>query len=373
MKFGIYPELTKEYIFKRVSQEEIMEKYLGVPVILNELIRAPKLIRAQDDNPTCSFYYNNQGRLRFRDFAGYFWGDCFDVVGKAISVDSNDKRGFKMILHTIAKDFKIHKYENDTEIKNYHSITSKHFRKIKQKEKTRFRIVPREFNYHDKHYWSKFNITPKLLSIGKVYMAQEIRISTNAGEDYSYIYNYSPKDPAYCYYGGKDINGIDEWKIYYPFRKKGQDRFHSNSSFLQGKHLIDCGRFCVITKSYKDVLVFYSFGISSVAPSAESILLAKSDYDWLINRFDYLVSCMDYDRTGMRMAQQLRKVYKIEPIMLTNGLFGTKDYGAKDIAEYVDNFGSKDTLNLLQSVYSYYKPYILQNEKDLFNYLKFLK
>jgi hypothetical protein len=304
--------------------------------------------------------------------AGYFWGDCFDVVAKYITVDASDKRGFQMVLHTVAKDFKIHKYENSEEVKNYYLATASHFKKIKSRLKLRFRIIPRKINYHDTDYWKRFNITPNILAIGKVYFAQEIYISSD-GEDYTRIYSYHPKDPAYCYYNGKDENKIDEWKIYYPYRKKGEKRFHSNSSFLQGRHLITCARVGIITKSYKDVLSFYSFGLQAVAIPAETVLLNREDYEWLCSMFDFLISCLDYDRTGMVMAQQLRKVYGIQPMMFTNGRFGSKDYKAKDFSEYVDNTGVEATKEFLLSIYNSYTKVFNKMDKETYNKLKFTK
>ena len=56
---------------------------------------------------------------------------------------------------------------------------------------------------------------------------------------------------------------------------------------------------------------------------------------------------MDYDRAGQRMAQLLRKTYDIPPFMFTNGFQGSKDYKAKDFAEYVDKNGVLVTKRLL--------------------------
>lgn len=104
MNFGIYPKLTKDYILKRVSQEEIMEKYWGVALVFGEQICSEL---RKDANPTCGFYYNKTGRLRLRDLAGHFWGDCFDMCAARIQVNVSTKQGFQLILHTIAKDFRI--------------------------------------------------------------------------------------------------------------------------------------------------------------------------------------------------------------------------------------------------------------------------
>jgi len=352
MNFGIFPALTKGYILERVTQEQIMEYYLGIPIKVGALLNSPL---RQDKNPTCSFYYNNQDRLRFRDFSGHFWGDCFDVVAYKLGIDSKDKKAFQLIIHTIAKDFKIHKYEDNKEVHNYDIITKDFFSKKKKKNKIIFKIIPRDYNYHDDDYWKQFNVDRNLLHHGKVYAAEEIYLSKD-GYNFTRIYTYTVKDASYCYFGGKDENGVEDWKIYYPHRKKGEQRFHTNSSFLQGKHLITGGKVGIITKAYKDVLAFRSFGFQAVAPSAESVLLSKGDYEFMKSKFTYLVSCMDYDRTGQRMAQLLRKTYNIPAIMLTNGRYGSNDYGAKDFAAYVQKHGTTLGRNLLVTTYKKYLP-----------------
>lgn len=347
MKLGIFPTLTKTYILERISQEQIFEYYLGVPVVLNKLITSPL---RNDDNPTCGFAYNSQGRLRFRDFSGHFWGDCFDVVAYYLKIESRDKKGFQLIIHTIAKDFRIHKYQDIKEVNKYNTITKDFFSTKKIKEKITFKIIPRDYNYHDYDYWNKFNIDRNLLNHGLVYAAEEVWLSKD-GQDFTRIYKYSTKDPAYCYFGGKGTYNIEDWKIYYPYRRKGEQRFHTNSSFLQGKHLISGGKVGIITKAYKDVLSFRSFGLQAVAPSAESVLLSREDFEFMQDNFDHIISCMDYDRTGQRMAKLLRDTYDIRPIMFTNGSFGSKNYGAKDFAEYVNNNGVLVTKRLITQIY----------------------
>lgn len=373
MELGILPDLTKTYILERISQEEIMEKYLGIPVVFDKLVLAPPIIRNNDESPTCSFYYNNQGRLRFRDFSGAFWGDCFDVVALHLRVDSKGSRAFQLILHTIAKDFRIHKYKDYNEVQKYDQITRDFFKKKKAKKRVVFNITFRQWNYHDASYWKKFNIDSKLLEIGYVFPAENIYRLIDGYPDRTY--KYDPKDPAYCYWGGKDINGVDLWKIYYPKRKRngGRPRFHSNSSFLQGKHLITGGRIGIITKSYKDVLAFRSFGLEAVAPSAESVLISKDDYHYMKSHFDILISCMDYDKAGIRMMKKMWKAYRIQPMMFTNGTNDTFDYGVKDFAEHVEHKGVKKTSQLLLSIFDKYKYDLYELDTYFYKKLKFIQ
>lgn len=58
--------VTKEMILSKVSEEQLMEHYLGIPV-RKGLFKSPL---RQDNNPTCAFYRNASGDLIFKDFSG---------------------------------------------------------------------------------------------------------------------------------------------------------------------------------------------------------------------------------------------------------------------------------------------------------------
>lgn len=354
---GVYPDLTKDYILRRVSQEEIFEKYINIPINKETLggssVKSPF---RSDKNPTCNYWYNHNGKLRFRDWSGDFHGDCFDAVARKIGLANKDKYDFIVILHTIAKDFRIHKYVDTDNIAIYNTTlqTLKDSKEGTRKKTTlKFNITPRIFNYHDNEYWGKkYRLSVK--DLPHVYPAQEIYITKN-GESYRY-YSYSTKDPAYCYYGGKSEDGVDMWKIYFPLRGKGGGtRFISNHSFLQGKQLITCGRVGVITKAYKDVLCFRKYGIQAVAPSAESVILTKDEYFFMKTKFDFLVSCMDYDATGISSSIKHRDKYNIMPIMFTKGRFGQIDFKAKDFSDYIENNDDSKVIDLLRTNFSKYE------------------
>lgn len=369
MAFGVYPKLTRDYILERITQEQIMEKYLGIPVTIGNLVISPL---RNDRHPTCAFYYNKYGRLRFRDMSGHFWGDCFDVVAYRLGVDSKDKRGFGFIMETIAKDFRIHKYENVDAVAKYEKITKAYFEKRK-KATTQFKIKFREFDYNDEKYWKQFNINIPLLKYGHVYAADEIYVSKN-NLPFISIYNYKYTDPAYCYYGGKNKEGIQRWKIYYPMRKaQGESGFHLNISFLEGAHMITPGRFCIITKSLKDVLTFRSIGLQAIAPPAESVLITPNQFLWLKNQFDYIVSCMDFDLAGVSAANKMRKQYRIEPFFFTDGRFGTHDYKAKDVSDFVKLRGVGHYKNHIDNIYSKYESLFRRYDKELYKQLKFIQ
>lgn len=340
-KLGILPNLTKDYILSKVSQERIFERYLGINVDTNGLFTAPASLRAGDRKPTCSFYYNEHGKLRLRDWAGYFWGDCFDLVGYITHVSVKSKQGFNVVLDHIARDFRLHKYEGKFTIDTGSTFSvSEAITKVKRKTTIQFQT--RGWQKHDAEFWKAGNISSRTLEIGRVFACSYVWVNNHL------IYNYLPQDPAYAYYFNEN-----EIKIYFPNRAKG--RFITNTSYLQGKDLVVPQEFGIITKSYKDVLALREFGITAVAPGAESILITKEDWFNLKFTCNHWFSLMDFDRQGVVMSNKLRKIYGIHPLFLCNRkLLGLqKEYiysgKAKDFYDFVKIKGVDETKNLINN------------------------
>lgn len=354
MDFKVYPDLTKTYILSRISQEKLMEYYMKIPVIpKNFQARSFRNPFRKDDHPSCNYFYGTKDhKLRYRDFGGTYEdrlynADVFDIVARLNNLDINHKHGFMLVLHIIARDFKLHKYEQDGEVILFNEFLAK---QIKSETKTKvIKIVPRKWNKGDELYWyNKYGIPGKLLSQGKVLAVDEVWMEGRTGDLFRY-YKYRVGDLAYAYYGGKQY-GIDIWKVYFPDRKNvAYPKIIQNKPFVQGYHMFEPCKIGVVTKSYKDVFIFKSFGISAVAVASETICLTDNEVFWLKRNADHLVSLMDYDRAGIQMARMLRTRYNIRPFMLTRGRFGMPDYGVKDISDFRERYGYQKTFDLLES------------------------
>ena len=321
---NIFPKITKSFILNRISEVEIMERYLGLKVDFNKLYRSP--LRT-DKYPTCKYYYS-KGRLYFKDFNGSFYGDCFSVVQSLYSTTFLDS------LYIIANDFNLLKVPN-RKLVNYIFSTP-------IQEKLSIGIRSQKFTSTDKAYWGSYFIKEETLNSYFVYSCAQLFIGENI------IYTYSKKDPAYAYYFG---NG--SYKIYFPLRKKEEKRFinNCNSSIIQGYwQLPDKGELLVITKSYKDVICLKEFNISAIAPQSESCGLTHIFIEELYSRFDNIVSLYDFDLTGIRGANKLYREEGIKPIFFTNGRFGSIDYGSKDFSDYLYNNGLTKTKELVNSL-----------------------
>lgn len=94
--------LSKELIYNKIREEEILEYYLGIPV-KKGLFKSPL---RNDNSPTCAFYRARNGRIIFKDFSGAFSGDAISVVMEKFQC------GYMRALQIIANDFGIVKNEN---------------------------------------------------------------------------------------------------------------------------------------------------------------------------------------------------------------------------------------------------------------------
>lgn len=345
-------KLTKNYILSKVDQITIFSVYFNLPIETiqycidtGEFIHSP--IRL-DVHPTCGFRYDNRGKLKFKDFAGYFWGDCFDAVAYVISnmsnyknLDVNSKQGFFEVLKHITFTFKDIFYGNAKDPLISENIKET-LSKIK-KDKQVIELVIRDWNYQDEQYWKQFGVDLQSLNINFIYPIEQFYINRKSNPEPKYY--YSEKDPCYGYILGKDKQGIYNIKLYFPNRDRSTTRFITNCNHLEGIYQLERNDYdiIVLTKSTKDRVSIFSclksirslygeINIGLINIPHETYKLRDNEYKWLRNKLNekgIIVSLMDNDRTGMLEAQYLRKDFNILPLIIP------KEYQAKDFSELI--------------------------------------
>lgn len=326
--YSLTPTLSKEFILKHLSQEEIYEKYLGVSVVYDKKICSPL---REDKNPTCGFKYVGN-ILYFRDFSGAFFGNCFDLVMHMHHCD------FTGAMYTIAKDFGLITEEQQVKHIDFNAEFKPKIYIPPLKARALLNFVPRGYTKDDAEYWKRFEITRDTLDKFKVYPLQYLY------KDSMLIYEYQVYDPAYLYWFKKD-----HYKIYFPYRS--DSRFLGNTNVVQGlEQLPEEGTFLVVTKSQKDIMVLYEQSLPAVAWQGEGMIPPSDEIDSLRKRFPIIVSLYDFDLTGVRTANLLRKKDKVFPLFLTNGLLGSSNWGVKDTAEFVEKYGKTKLTELINLV-----------------------
>lgn len=332
---GLLPRLTKSYILRNVgynelhSQIKIFAEFLGLAENdISECIHRGLLICSPlrtDNSPTCSFYIDRKGVLRFRDWAGYFWGDCFDSAAYRLLLDTNNGTDFNLILESIAKRFKIHRFKGDftngTPIELFPSI-------LQGKSEMIFSPLFRNWNNDDIRYWNQYYLDVSLLEYFRIFPLYSLHINKRI------IYLYSYQDPGYIF---KTISkdSADYWECYFPRRdKKKQNRFLRNHRFIGGLNLIENRDYGVITKSRKDVACLALFDINAVHLAGETTMPLDWEFDIIKKKWKTVYSLLDFDYAGIRTSRKLRRL-GIIPIFFTNGMYGTLDFESKDFSDYL--------------------------------------
>ena len=326
MKIEFEPTITKQYLLDRASQETYLEYYLGIPV-KKGLFKSPL---RNDKNPTCSFYRNASGDIIFKDFSGQFYGNFISVVMYKYNLS------YYKALKQIAIDFGYIKssknYNKNTKPVTFSSTI------FKESKGANIQVEIQDFSEEELEWWNQFGITREILKKFKVFSCKTVFLNGN------FFTSSSKKCPIFGYYRGKNDNGLDLWRIYFPCNKKTELRFLSNwkSFLLQGsKQLPKEGNLLVITKSMKDVMCLYSLGITAIAPNSENLFLTESQFDKLKERFKNIVLFYDNDLAGISNMNKIRKVYNIRCVWIP------RNYKAKDISDFYKIYGCEKTKELI--------------------------
>ena len=284
--------ITKEFIFSKVSQEEIFEFYLGVPV-KKGLFCSPSIIRS-DKQPTCAFYKNGKGVLKFKDFAG----PSFDCVGCVMYLFN---LSYYMAIRTIANDFglismpKLDKHIAKQKYSgNVISIT----------EKAKIQVETKDFSPKELEWWNSFGISLPTLKKFKVFSIKSIFLNGN------YFNSSTDSSPIFGYYGGTNSDGDELWRLYMPTKRKY--RFLSNwdsSQFQAMKQLPKDGNHCFIIKSLKDVMVLHEFGFIGIAPNSENVSITPTRFNKLKDKFNNIFVFFDNDLAGVKGAHKYKKSF----------------------------------------------------------------
>ena len=369
-------KLTKQYILSKVSQVNIFSTYLCLPnTIIQSCIDTGELIISplrDDKHPTCGFKYDAKGKLKFKDFAGFFWGDCFDIVALVmtnmynIEINISNKHDFIKVLRHITITFKNIFYGDEKDITLINEINTT-ISKIKNK-KPIIEIVTRNWNQEDNSYWKQFKISLNFLNINFVYAVDQYYINRKINPEPKYYYD--KKDPCYGYLLGKDRQGISNIKLYFPKRDKSTLRFITNCNHLEGIYNLNFNnyKFIVITKSTKDrlsmgaAIMRYNslyggenkINVGIINIPHETYKLRQNEYDWLNDKLSNkgrIISLMDNDETGITEANWLKDKYNILPILIPTR------YKCKDFAELVSKFKDDDIYNFINKIIKYIDRY----------------
>jgi hypothetical protein len=340
-------QLSTEYILENVSQVEIFSRFLDIPVedieyAVNHNALLPSAFR-EEKIGSMGFKYRRNGKLICRDFGGDFWGDCFDAVAEKKWLDVLRPTEFMQVLEAVAIEFGIGMYGLRRRVMFAPTADKLAEKKITSTKK--FTIYTRDWFTYDYAYWKNQGVTPEKLEEHGIVPVLDAYIDGNK------IYTHRYKCPAYAWYCGL-IDETEIWKLYAPAEKFF--RTNGASTYISERlHKADIGLIC---KSKKDLMAIESV-VEEVTtdPSflqgfdmpSESVHPTLDQITFLRKYWNVIYSNTDFDRQGVTAANKMKRQYGIQPIIMTNGRFGTTDYGAKDFSEYHAKFGHDAAVKLI--------------------------
>lgn len=330
LNFDFQP--TKDFILSRVNQESIMTFYTRTDVNSKKLFISPF---RSDHRVTCSYYKSKSGVLYIHDFATNEHINCFEVVMRLFNVN------YYQALDIIAQDFGLVD-NSSTHVKREIKLVPE----IEHTSSAKIQCQIKDFTNEELEWWESFGVTKKLLKIYHVYSIQHVFLN---GE---LKFSSSNKNPIYGYYFGKDKNGLELWKIYFPNNKEKGIRFINNlpNKKLQGyKQLSNSGDLLIITKSLKDCISLRRFGFNAVAPSSESTFCSEKQIEKFKKRFKHILVMYDQDKAGLRAMAKIRKSY---PEL--NYFYIPKPY-KKDFTDTLKEVGIEKMKELVKEFMSKYK------------------
>ena len=210
---------------------------------------------------------------------------------------------------------------------------------LKETESAKIQVQIKKYTDKELEWWKQFGITKKTLKKFQVFSLQHIFLN---GE---LKFTSSEQCPIYGYYFGKDKNGNEKWKCYFPTRDSFRFLNNLSKKVLQGYHqLPKTGELLVITKSMKDVCALYEFGIPAVSPNSETLFIDDKKLEEFKKRFKHILVIYDNDRPGLHNMWLIRKQYPelnyyFLPWYLSKDFTDSiKLVGVENMKEYVNEF-----------------------------------
>ena len=343
MDFILDNNKLRTHILNNIGQDVIFAYYLGISAadiqycLYNTSNKICNPLRV-DHCPSIGFVYHNS-KLYMKDWANdAYTGDIFHLVGLLHNKNCNSKKDFVKICYIIIENVVYHKLKDYTTINanvnliNYSTT----------KEQKLINIQRRDWKLIDSHYWTnKYGLNEATLLRNRIYPISKYWLDTTM---------YHCKDRVYAYYID-NINSIPIYKLYFVDRPKKSKypRFITNGREpLEARWQLKKADNLIITKSRKDAVILRELINSSPFEKDLSIEVtnfssesAKLSEKLLIN-IKCLYKCTytltDFDLSGVQCGNYHKKVGFI-PMFLTNGRFGSINYAAKDISDYVESVG----------------------------------
>ncbi len=325
-------DLNLDYIYKRLTQKQILEHFLDDTIEFKKFILSPL---RKENNPSFSFKLTPKNDIIWTDWGTGETGDTIKFIEKLYGC--NHQKALEIIYDKLLNEKNELYIISDNSLRSSQVSDSENYRRTTRRSS--IIIKDQLFTAADKSYWNSYNISLQTLVKYDVYSVKYLWYEGNL------IKTYSSNNPIYAYKFTYD--GNTTYKIYMPFEAKSK-KWLSNTTKrdIQGySQLPEKDTLLIITKSLKDVMVLNELGYSAIAPQAESINVEEKFIDKLYNRFDNIIVFYDNDITGMYQAKKLKKQHNLPNIQIPKEI-----YNVKDISDFCKKYGIYETREFLKKL-----------------------
>jgi len=331
-------DYTGEDILSRISEESILEYYLGEPISFKEKVFSPF---RKERRPSFSFKQN--GNIIWKDWGTGEAGNCFKFVMKKYGCTYYE--ALRIIYNDFFKGKQVSKMD-DNVLAELKLMKEDHLNSVKKY--TQIYTVPKPFCITDYKFWSKYGISLTTLLHFEVTPCEEVWLSKynhqqGQYDEYKLINIYSNTNPIYSYlFRNKERESC---KIYSPYAER-QWKFISNEdkNTIEGyTQLPQRGKLLLLTKSLKDTMSLYSLGFSACSFQSEAFMPSTNAINELKDRFERVVVFYDNDQTGQEFSKKIANKHMLENISVPS-----IDYEAKDISDLIKYYSIKEAKNLMK-------------------------
>lgn len=338
-----YPSgnISEEDVLSRTTEEDVFKIVIQDEIILDKgaTYKAPY---RSDNNGDC-YFEEYKGMLMFVDFAlpgnnkNLNW---LSFIMKCYNI--NALEALELINNKLELGIGDNNYEESIpEIRqSRREVCQKKFKKRV------ITILPRDFNYKDKQFWSKYEISRQNLEEDGVIPITLYRSTSKTGK----YFTVKPFDICYAYTEFSDSRK----KIYRPETNLPKAKWFTtcNQNDIGSiKHLPKKGDLLVITKSYKDCRVLRNQGLNVIWFQNEGQIPKDELLINLLKRFKKIVIWFDNDSAGITnskiVADKLKSLSTnniIYSVMLPPKLL---TINIKDPSDYIDKRGKEELLEFI--------------------------
>jgi len=321
-----------DLLFDEISDYDIYCELIGYEVNIGTPIISP--IRSEDDPDTLPSFslfvptkHDNlrEEELWWRDFRGGS-GNVFKFVQIFARIHYDlvlETR--KDIVSFIDRQIGLGILNENNGVKKYNK------RKLdyaKLKESKEILFTSRPYTQRDILWWANYGVDRDLL---ERYDVRSVKYLLD--EDFNITKKVSIYDLAFAFVI------YDKLKLYMPEATAGNKwRNTCPAEYIQGWQQLEGHDTLIITKSYKDLLVFKSFmNVDVIAPQGESQNFSIDTIKYIKNRYEMIYVVYDFDSAGQMGAEKLEQHNFIKRwvSMDVNPETGKPD--DKDISDFISN------------------------------------